>query len=89
MLKNVPNNAKYIYEDTTTDARSFLPVHLVRFSRFWYVLVRFGTFWYILVRFGTFWYVLVHFGTFWYILVHFGTFWYVSVRRHAASDFLI
>jgi hypothetical protein len=37
---NVPSNGKYIYEDTTIDARSFLPVHLVRFGTFRYVLVR-------------------------------------------------
>jgi hypothetical protein len=32
MQENVPNNAKELYEDTTIDARTFLPVHLVRFG---------------------------------------------------------
>ena len=82
MWKNVPNNRKIITEDMTRNARTFLPVHLVRFGTWLYV-------WYVLVRFGTFWYVSVRFGTFWYVIVRFGTFWYVSVRRDAASDFLI
>jgi hypothetical protein len=60
MRKNVPNNGQAIAEDMTSNARHFLPVHLVRFDTFWYVSVRFGTWlyvWYVLVRFGTFRYV--------------------------------
>jgi hypothetical protein len=69
MRKNVPNNGQSIAEDITSNARNFLPVHLVRSGTWlyvWYVLVRgctFGTFWYVYVRFGTFWYVLVRFDT--------------------------
>jgi hypothetical protein len=49
MRKNVPNNGQSVAEDMTSNARHFLPVHLVRLVRFdtwlyvWYVSVRFGT----------------------------------------------
>ena len=49
MRENVPNNGQSEAEDMTSNARHFLPVHLVRFGTF-------GTFWYV-------WYVLVRFGT--------------------------
>jgi hypothetical protein len=43
MWKNVPNNAKSVAEDMTSNARKFLPVHLVRFSMLLYV-------WHVLER---------------------------------------
>jgi hypothetical protein len=50
MRKNVPNNGQSVAEDMTSNARHFLPVQLVRFGTWLFVLVRdctFGTFWYV------------------------------------------
>jgi hypothetical protein len=54
MRKNVPNNGQSIAEDMTSNARHFLPVHLVRGCTFWYVVARFGTWLHVLVRGCTF-----------------------------------
>jgi hypothetical protein len=35
MLENIPNSAKLMYEDTTTNVRILLPEHLTRFGTFW------------------------------------------------------
>jgi hypothetical protein len=71
MRKNVPNNGQSIAEDMTSNARHFLPVHLVRYGTWLYVLQSFDTFWYVIVR-------LVRFHTFSYVMV---SFWYVGMPR--------